>query len=178
MSQLNNITALVQQVKERDMTAMRALYDLYAKEMLATSYRITNDLQESEDILQEAFLSSFQKINQLEENRKYPHWLKRIVINQSLALLKKRVKFKELDFAVDEAIDIDEDSWYKGISFKEIKKAIQQLPEGCRQVFSLFLLEDYKHQEIATALGISISTSKSQYRYALKLMRQKLKDIK
>ena len=65
--------------------------------------------------------------------------------------------------------------WYEEISFEKIKKAIQDLPDGSREIFSLYLLEGYKHREIAEVLNVSESTSKSQYRYALKLLRNKLK---
>jgi len=174
LTQLNNITALVQGVKKKEVKAMRSLYQQFSKGMLATSYRITNDLQESEDVLQEAFLSSFQKIDQLKESARYGDWLKRIVVNKSLVVVKKRIRFEEVETVFNQ-VEQEEELWYKGISFREIEKAIQQLPEGCRQVFSLFLLDNYKHQEISEMLQISVSTSKSQYRYALKLMRQKLK---
>ena len=62
----------------------------------------------------------------------------------------------------------------KDIPFDKIKSAIERLPEGCRQIFTLYLMEGYKHQEIAEVLGISVSTSKSQYRYALQLLKEKL----
>ena len=154
---------------------MRTLYEKYSKEMLAASFRITNNLQDSEDILQEAFLNSFQKINQLKEANKYGGWLKQIVVNKSLASIKKRVNFNELSVVENRAVE-EEENWFEEISFEKIKEAIQELPEGSRQVFSLFLLENYKHKEIAELLGISISTSKSQYRYALKLLKSKLKN--
>ena len=173
MDQLKNIATLVNRVKKKDVAAMQALYQHYSRGMLASSYRITNDLQESEDILQEAFLKSFQKINQLKDGTKYGGWLKRIVVNQSLVHVKKRIHFQEVDVTMNQAEE--EEAWYKGISFDKIEKAIQELPEGCRQIFSLYLLENYKHAEIAEYLQISVSTSKSQYRYALKLLREKLK---
>jgi len=153
---------------------MKALYNLTAKEMMASSLRITNRLVDSEDILQEAFMDSFQEIDQLKEDEKYIGWLKRMVINKSLKQLKKRsrlVAIKEIEHLPEE---IETDNWYEGIPFQAIKAAIQELPDGCREIFSLHLLEGYKHREIATMLGIALSTSKSQYRYALRLLREKL----
>ena len=161
------------QVKKNDVVAMRTLYEKYSKEMLATSFRITNNLQDSEDILQDSFLASFQKINQLKEGGKYVGWLKQIVVNNSLAHIKKKVNFKNLTTVEDRAEE-EEENWFEGISFEKIREAIQELPEGSRQVFSLYLLENHKHREIAEMLGISISTSKSQYRYALKILKDKL----
>lgn len=173
MEKLNYILSLVKQVKRNDVVAMQTLYELFTKEMLAVSFRITNDWQETEDIIQEGFLISFQKISQLKDGAKYGGWLKQIIVNKSLASLKKRVSFQELT-EVEIWEENDDDNWYQDISFEKITAAIQELPEGSRQVFSLFLLDNYKHKEIAAMLNISVSTSKSQYRYALKLLKEKL----
>ena len=167
---------LVNRARRKDIGAMRTLYERYAKEMLATSYRITNDLQGSEDILQEAFLDAFEKIGQLKDGNRFAVWLKRIMINKSLASIKRRVYFEEVDSVMD--LPEDEVVVPLGYSFADLQSMIQELPEGCRQVFSLYLLDDYKHKEIAELLDISVSTSKSQYRYAIKLLRDKLSQAK
>jgi len=173
LNQQKYIIDLVRKVKMKDMLAMQTLYEKYAQDMLTTSFRITGDLQLSEDILQEAFLRSFQKINQLNVAAKYPSWLKRIIVNKSLSAIKNRIRFQEIrsEYLEDE----EEYGWYQKISFQNIQDAILELPDGCQQVFTLYLLEQYKHKEIAEMMKISESTSKSQYRYALKLLREKLK---
>jgi len=171
------ISALVQKVRKKDVLAMQTLYESFSKEMMAASHRITNSITDSEDILQEAFLTSFQKIAQLKEDGKYSAWLKQIVINSSLKLVKGRRDFTALTEIEHIEYEESENNWYQGISFDIIKKALQNLPDGCREIFSLYALEGYKHKEIAAALDISVSTSKSQYRYALKLLREKLMDI-
>lgn len=178
MKKLNYIISLVKQVKRNDVLAMRTLYEVYSKEMVAVSFRITNNLHDTEDIIQESFLKSFQNISQLKDESKYGSWLKQIVINNSLASFKKKVNFRELKEIENIPEEDQHDHWYQTIPFKKIKTAIQELPEGSRQVFSLFLLENYKHKEIAEMLEISISTSKSQYRYALKLLKKKLMNEK
>lgn len=176
MNRDHYIVSLVQRVKKQDLIAMQTLYEMFAKEMLSTSYRITNDLQESEDVIQEAFLHSFQKIHQLNEGAKYAHWVKRIIVNKSLALLKSRFRFEDVEQAAHYVEE--EEPWYQGISFEEIDSAIRLLPDGCRQVFSLYLLDEYTHKEVAEVLHISVSTSKSQYRYALKLLKEQLKQLR
>jgi len=170
-----NIQDLVSRAAENDITAIRDLYDRFSREMLSVSYRITGSMTESEDILQEAFLTSFEKINQLEKAAAYPGWLKRIVTNKSLSTIKKRIHFSEVN-EISEWEEEETSPWYSNISFDKIREAIQELPEGCRQVLSLYLLEEYKHREIAEMLNISVSTSKSQYRYALGLLRERLKN--
>ena len=178
LERLNYIMSLVKQVKRNDVVAMQTIYKLFSKEMLAVSCRITNNLQDAEDIIQEGFLTSFQKIDQLKDEAKYGGWLKQIIVNKSLASLKKRVNFQDLgEVSLPEEID-ENQNWYQGVSFEKITNAIQELPNGSRQVFSLFLLENYTHKEIAEILNISVSTSKSQYRYALKLLKEKLNGIK
>ncbi len=153
---------------------MQTIYEMFSKEMMATSQRITNHRSDSEDILQEAFLTSFQKISLLKEDQKYGSWLKRIVINSSLKLIKSRKNFNSLNEVEHLESEVIDQKWYEEISFEVIQEAIHQLPDGARAVFSLYLLEGYKHKEIAEVLDISVSTSKSQYRYAIKLLREKL----
>ncbi len=153
---------------------MKNIYDLLAKEMMASSLRITNSYSDSEDILQEGFMDSFQKIGQLKDDAKYIGWLKRMIINKSIRHVEKRRNFIPVTTIENIPEEIETDNWYEGVSFSSIKAAIQELPDGCREIFSLYLLEGYKHKEVATMLGISLSTSKSQYRYALSLLREKL----
>jgi RNA polymerase sigma factor (sigma-70 family) len=72
-------------------------------------------------------------------------------------------------------VENEEDEWYKKVSFEQIMSAINLLSDGCKQIFILYALEDYKHREIAAYLNVSESTSKSQYQYALKLLQGRLK---
>jgi len=141
--------------------------------MLNLSYRITQNKEDAQDIIQESYLRSFQQIHSLDQPRKYYGWLKRIVVNKSLQASQGRRHFEDLD-QVEIQEEEDSNPWYQGIPFDKIKQAIDQLPEGCREIFTLYLLEEYKHREIAELLGIALSTSKSQYRYALKLMKEYL----
>ena len=141
--------------------------------MLTVSYRITNDLQESEDILQESFLQSFSRIRQLQTPARYGSWLSRIVVNKSLKSRRKKLRFEVFDDHPESAVEREGD-WYRQLPAAIVGQAIQELPEGARAVFTLFLMEGYKHQEVADALCINLSTSKSQYRYALKLLKKNL----
>ena len=100
-------------------------------------------------------------------------WLKRIVINKSIQTVKNSFQVEE--YLHDEKIlEEENETWFNRISFEKLQEEIQQLPSGCRQIFTLYLLENYKHREIAEVLNISVSNSKSQYQYALKLLRQRL----
>ena len=123
---------------------------------------------EAEDVMQEAFLKAFTKIDTYQGVVSFGAWLKKIVINRSLDHLKKRkVKFEELNEKIpdEEPVNIE----ISEIQMEKLKNAIQQLPDGYRVVLSLYLLEGYDHEEIAQILGITNVSSRSQY------MRAKLK---
>ncbi len=154
---------------------MSYLYSRFVKSMLTLSYRITNDLNDAEDIVQEAFIHSFKNIHQLKDAQKYNSWLKRIVVNNSIRFIQVKSKHNLININ-DEIIDESDTqtNWQASISAERLNENIQSLPDGCRTILTLYALEGYSHKEVAESCQISISTSKSQYLYALKLLRKKL----
>ena len=168
-----NAAELLKKGRSGDRSAFKRIYEEYVLEMLSASHKITNSLEDAEDIFQESFLKSLQKLDTLQEWKSYKSWLKRIVINASLQKIRSRTRWEAIEES-DFGEEIEDTRWYVDISFDQINEGIHQLPDGCRQIFTLYLLEDYKHREIADLLGISISTSKSQYRYAIHLMKTML----
>lgn len=143
--------------------------------MYSVCLRIVNDEMEAEDIMQEAFLSAFSKIETYKGEVSFGAWLKRIVINRSLDYLKKRkVKFEEIN---ERSVEVAEHEMeLQQVNMEAIKKAIQQLPDGYRVVLSLFLIEGYDHEEISQILEISNSNSRTQYLRAKNKLRELLKD--
>ena len=143
--------------------------------MYNVSLRITNDVNDAEDVLQEAFISAFSNISKFKGDSSFGAWIKRIVINKAINHINKN-KIDTLD--VDElGIDIEEESFddQSKYSVESILHAIEKLPEGYRVVFSLYLMEGYDHNEISEILGISESTSKSQYNRSKKKIKEILK---
>lgn len=135
--------------------------------------RMVGNAVEAEDVMQEAFLKALTKIDTYEGKVSFGAWLKKIVINRSLDQLKKRkVKFEELNEKIPDEqpahFDLSE------IQMEQLKKAIQQLPDGYRVVLSLYLLEGYDHEEIAQILGITNVSSRSQFLRAKLKLRQML----
>lgn len=154
--------------------AQYELYKLYAKAMFNVSMRICNDYAEAEDVLQEAFISAFKNLHSYKADASFGSWLKKIVVNAAInAIRKKRAELVPMDerLAEDIADETDEDDseW----KVDQVRQAIQHLPDGYRVVLSLYLLEGFDHAEIGEILGISESTSKSQYSRA----RKKLVEI-
>lgn len=141
--------------------------------MFNISLRIVNDHAEAEDVLQEAFLDAFSRINDFRQETTFGLWLKQIVINKSINCLRKRklnlVPLDEVDVAEPEGMDEEN----LQLQVDNIKSAVSKLSDGYRLVLTLYLFEGYDHQEIGEILKISENTSRSQYMRA----KQKLKRL-
>ncbi len=181
---------LLEQCLAGDRKAQYQVYQLYSKAMFNICIRMLKDVGEAEDVLQEAFLSVFRKINQFQGNSTLGAWIKRIVVNQCINQIKKRKldvrSIEETHFQEPEDVSagfsstgfsstgFSEEEQEAVWQIDEVREAIQELPDGFRMVFSLYLIEGYDHQEIAEILGISESTSKSQFSRAKAKLREKL----
>lgn len=149
-----------------DQKSQFKIYKLYYKAMYNTSLRIVNDTMEAEDIMQESFLSAFEKIDSYSGTVSFGAWLKRIVINRSLDTLSRRKAiFEDIERHMGIRDESTEEIVMKEeleVKVEEVKDAIKKLPDGYRIILSLYLLEGYDHDEIAEILDISSSTSRSQ----------------
>jgi RNA polymerase sigma-70 factor (ECF subfamily) len=157
---------LIDGCKTGDQKAQFQIYKLYYKAMFNTSLRIVNDTMEAEDIMQESFLSAFEKIETYSGMVSFGAWLKKIVINRSLdALSRRKAIFEDIETHIGIRDDSSEEVAVKeelDVKVEEVKGAIDRLPDGYRVILSLYLLEGYDHDEIAEILGINSSTSRSQ----------------
>jgi RNA polymerase sigma factor (sigma-70 family) len=166
---------IIARCRAGDRDAHYKLYKLYARAMFNVSFRITGREEDAEDALQEAFISAFRSLDSYRGDAAFGAWLKRIVVNKAINILKKR---KHESFPDDEQWDVAEDEapadYMEQLTVDRVRKAIEQLPDGYRAVLSLYLLEGYDHQEIAEILGITESTSKSQLNRAKNKLREQL----
>jgi RNA polymerase sigma-70 factor (ECF subfamily) len=165
---------LIDECREGNRRAQFRLYELYSKAMFNTAYRIMGNREDAEDMLQEAFTDCFRKIGSYRTESTFGAWLKTIVINRCISRLRKREA--ELVFIDDYSrheMQQDEPQEMIWPDPSVIARAVERLPDGYRVVFSLYLLEGYDHTEISQILGISESTSKTQYSRA----KEKLKKI-
>ena len=165
---------LIDRSLKGDGIAQSKLYGLYSKAMYNVCLRITNNEDDTKDVMQEAFISAFQNLGSYKGEASFGAWLKRIVVNKAINHIKrKRMEFTELNPGIDEMQEEQPDlTNEQELTVEKIKNAIVKLPDGYRLVFSLYLLEGYDHQEIAGILNISESTSKSQYNRAKKKLRE------
>lgn len=163
---------LIDRCRQGDREAQFRIYGLYYRAMFNTSLRIVKDPAEAEDIMQESFLSAFEKLDTYSGTVSFGAWLKRIVLNRSLdSIRKKRLYFETLEEHSAADISQEEEAEDPTPGVEKIRDSILKLPDGFRIVLSLYLLEGYDHEEIGQILGISGSTSRSQYtRARLKLL--------
>lgn len=158
---------LINGCKKGDQKAQFQIYKLYYKAMYNTSLRIVNDAMEAEDIMQESFLSAFEKIGTYSGTVSFGAWLKRIVQNRSFDFLRERSKVIFEDIETFQWIEdkCPEDSCLieeRDRRLKKVTEAIKFLSEGCRNIISLYFFKGYDHEEIGKILSISSNTSRSQ----------------
>jgi RNA polymerase sigma-70 factor (ECF subfamily) len=168
---------IVERCKTNDRQAQMQLYNQYCNGMLIVALRFIKDTMEAEDIVQEAFIKAFTKLDQYKAEVSFGAWLKRIVINKCIDALKyKRQRLIELDEHHLNVVDADyESEWLVDdeVTIEDVKAAIEQLPEKYKYVVMLYLIEGYDHQEISEILNISEVASRTQ----LSRGKQKLQTV-
>lgn len=163
-----NVSNLVIRSYQKDQKAQMLLYRMFSNAMFHTCVRIVGDKFLAEDIMQEAFLTAFDKIKECRTPEYFGSWLKRIVVNRSIdEVRKKKFQFSSLDDTLpiaDEQYELKYDEIMEQEKLiAHIKNAIKLLPEGYRIVLALKLFEDYEYSEIAKELGLAESSVRSQY---------------
>ncbi|MCW3119860.1 MAG: polymerase ECF-type sigma factor [Chitinophagaceae bacterium] len=153
--------------------AMALIYNQYSKQMFGICMRMLGRKDDAEDVLQEAFITAFTKLGQLDDDRTFGGWLRKIVINNCIQYSKKRLHWEEIS-PDEEPDNNEEEEWLSHINLETVYEAIKSLPNGYRQVFNLFAVEGFSHKKIAELLGITESTSKSQYHKAKKQLKEQL----
>ena len=156
--------------------AQKKLYEDYCDAMYNVRMRMINDTDDAADALQNAFIKVFKNIGKFQYQSTPGAWIKRIVVNECIDHHRaKKVQFEEIkDHDAAEEVEIEESL----ISVPAIKAAMDKLSDGYRAVVSLYLFEGYDHTEIAEILGITVTTSKTQYHRAKKKLRELLKEYK
>ena len=145
--------------------------------MYAVCLRYMGDREAARDILQDGFITLFTKLESYSGEGSFEGWARRIFVNTALMSLRKKDALKESE-DVDAARNITsgEPCAIEKIGAAELLKMIEALPPGFRTVFNMYVIEGYSHKEIAEALGVSETTSRSQLQRARALLQSKIKD--
>ncbi len=169
---------IIEQSKAGNSAAQYRLYKLYAKAMFNIAYRMMDNREEAEDMLQEAFSHAFAKLKSFRYESSFGSWIKRIVINHCLNEIKRRKA--DLQFFDDMSAfneNMEDEGYESGLSVDNVRKSMEFLPSGSKMIFSLYLLEGYDHREISQILNISESNSKSQYMRAKRKVKEVFKKM-
>jgi RNA polymerase sigma factor (sigma-70 family) len=165
---------LLERCRSGQREAQFELYQLYSRAMYNTALRMVQNAHDAEDLLQSVFVEVFSKLDSFRAESSIGAWIKRITINKCINFMKaRRLALQELTTHHDTAAE-PEPEREPAYSMDRIRKAIEQLPDGYRVVFSLYAVEGYDHEEIGEILNITEATSKSQYSRAKARLRELL----
>lgn len=152
----------------------KEVFDRYASRMLGVCHRYARNSADAEDILQDSFIKVFSKIRQFKFEGSFEGWIRKIVVNTaikkySLSRYNKELTGYEVSDSLQPATD---PAAYGHLTEKDLMALINNLPDGYRLIFNLYVIEGFQHDEIAEMLGIQAGTSRSQLVKA-RLMLQK-----
>lgn len=152
------------------------MYARFSGMLFSIALRYTKSREDAEDVVQDSFVKIFKHINSYSRDFSFEGWMRRIVVNTAITHYRKNLKHAYHH-------DVDELGWtprdieaFRDPEFTqdELQLAISQLPDGYRMVFNMYIVEGFKHKEIADQLGIDVNTSKSQLSRARKYLQRLL----
>jgi RNA polymerase sigma-70 factor (family 1) len=167
----------IENICNGDLKSFEVIFKLYYAPLVRYGFTILKDTEESEDVVQQVFVTLWQKIDEIEFTISIKSYLYKMVHNHCLNKLKhEQIKQRH----ANEVLQVQHTTSYqehgKSELLKQIEIALETLPEQCGRIFRMSRYDGMKYQEIANELGLSIKTIENQMGKALKIMREKLKD--
>lgn len=167
---------LIRKAREGDGAAVRALYDRHAPRVYAVVRRIAGDEQTAQDCAQEAWIRAIEALPSFRGEARFSTWLHRIAVNEALQHVRKDERREKRREPMPRAIPVEPDPTDVLLE-KRLEGALDQLPDGMREVLTLHDVEGHTHREIGEMLGIAEGTSKSQLSKARAKMREILRTL-
>ena len=171
---------IIKLFRRGDTSAMDVLYAEYADYLTSVCARYIPDDDELKDVLQESFIKIFSKIGEFNYrgNGSLRAWITRIVINESLILIRKKKNSPIINLEKEPPDVQDDEPEIGNLSQEVLTNMIRQLPDGYRTVFNLFVIEGKSHKEIAKILNIKADSSASQFHKAKKQLAKMIKNYR
>ena len=177
---INYIDDLVLRCRKGEQRAQLEIYNKYYRAMYNTALRIVNDTAEAEDVMQEAFIKAFAKIESFEGKSTFGAWLKKIVVNLSINSFNKKVKYQEVPYqdafkneiSEDEGIDLKEEE--TNAKVQKVLNAMKGIKNNYRIILNLHLIEGYDYDEICEIMKISAANCRTTISRAKESLRTKL----
>ena len=176
MASSEEVKQLIEGCKAQRPSAQRELYARFSGQHFATDIRHTNAREDAEDVLQDSFVKIFKHIKSYRQDFSFEGWMRRIVVNTAITHYRRNLKHRhhqDIDEVHATPRDLENVSDLE-FTADELELAIAQLPIGYRTVFCMYVIEGFKHQEIADKLGVDVNTSKSQLSRARKYLQRVL----
>ena len=166
---------IIQEAIKGNTKAFKKIFDFYLPKMRPTALRYVHTEFEADDILQESFVKVFHNLSSFKHEGSFEGWIKRIVVNTALNNYKKNKNHyfnDQLDNIVEPLFEDESSDLIDEIEPSHLMKLIEELPDGYKMVFNLYVFDELSHKEIGEALNISDGTSRSQYSKAKKLLKK------
>ena len=169
---------LIESCRKGDRAAQKILYDRLASRMFPVCMRYIGDRAAAEDVLQDGFITLFTRLDSYKGEGSFEGWARRIFVTTALMSLRKKDALKMSDELESvRGMKTETTSQMQNIGYKELMKVVTSLPPGFRTVFNMYAIEGYSHKEIAEMLGISETTSRTQFSRARVWLQKKIKEI-
>ena len=163
----------ITRAQRADAKAFESLYRLHVDRVYGLCLRMTGNVAEAEDCTQEAFIQAWNKMDKFRGDSAFGTWMHRIAVNAVLGRMRKSKRERDrIQLASEEVLSpasINDDG-----ELRDLSDAVNRLPEGARNVFVLYGVYGYSHEEAGNMLGIAAGTSKAQLHRARRLLAQQL----
>ncbi len=173
----SNEADLIEGCRRQDRTAQRLLYTRLYGRMSVICLRYTADKEEAQDVLNRSFLKVFEKVKDYKPTGSFTGWVAKIVFHSAIDYVRSKTRYrKAMDFESEKETEIPPTA-LDNLTAEDLYAAVQKLNDDTRAVFSLYVLDGYKHREIAELLDININTSKWHLAQGKKQMREMLRGL-
>ncbi len=168
---------LIEKCLESSLVHQKALYHRFSDMAMGVCMRYAKNRKDAEDILQDAFVTVFRKLDQYSGKGELGGWIRKITVNTAITHFRKNKKHHLYVALEASGIEVESfDDVFADLSAQHLMQKIRKLPENYRVVFNLYGIEGFTHPEIAQQLGISVNTSKSQYSRARKMLIKSIEE--
>lgn len=176
-----NLAELIKLSIKGNSSAQKQLYESFAGSMLGVCYRYTKSKEDAEDVLQEGFIKMFHHLDKYDHKGAFGGWLRRIMVNTSINYLKKNARYnRDMVFNDIELVPVSklssDENLESDLNARQLASLLRQLPVGYQTIFNLHAIEGYSHVEIGKLLGITDSTSRTQFFKARNLLMKWIKE--
>ena len=178
---MNEIDEIIEQCKAEKAWAQEKLFKLFAPKMLGVCRRYLVSIDDARDAMQDGFVKVFLNIHKYEGRSSFNTWITRVMMNTAIDMMKKinKVQFVRDDYFFNDENALLDDDFVEpdGLSQKQLLEIIDKLPNGYKIVFNMYAIDGLPHKDIATILGISEGTSKSQLNRARAFLKTEIKKL-